>query len=193
MSKLEAYRDLASLGIQTSVVSHEVSQDLSNLISLSEIFERGLSKNSLSKKELFEIQSDMSSSVRFIRDYMSLVKNFTITLKADQIEFRKKTKFNMNEEIEFYKNRMGTLFERNNIDFINLIPKESDIYMYRADFQSIIFNLISNSIKAIIRRRNTMNPYKKSTYRNKIKIKSLLTKSNQIPSDFCNIEPKRKS
>jgi signal transduction histidine kinase len=42
--------------------------------------------------------------------------------------------------------------------------------MYRADFQSIIFNLISNSIKAIIRRRNKMDPYKQSTYRNKIKI-----------------------
>jgi len=170
MSKLEAYRDLASLGIQTSVVSHEVSQELGNLIALSELFERRLRANSLTKNQLYDIQSDLSSSIRFIRDYMTLVKNFTSALKGDQEEFRKKSVINIKKEIEFYVDRMSTLLERYNIRVINLIPNVFDIYMYRADFQSIIFNLFSNSIKGIIRQRSKLDDLDRAKKQNTIKI-----------------------
>lgn len=170
MSKLEAYRDLASLGITTGMVSHEISRDIANLIGVSELLERGIKSNNLTKKNLEELQTNFSSSIRFIRDYMSLVRNFTVTLKGDQKEFRKKIKFNVKTEIDFYKERMESLLERNKIDLINLIPEHLEVYMYRADFQSIVFNLISNSFKSIIRRRNTLKPHEKSVTRNKIKI-----------------------
>ncbi len=170
MSKLEAYRDLASLGITTSLISHEISHDLSNLIGISEEFEEGIKRNNLTKKDLTELQTNLSASVRFIRDYMSLVRNFTVTLKGDQDEFRKKTILDVKKEIEFYGDRMSTLLERHNIKFHIVIPDDLQIYMYRADFQSIIFNLISNSIKSILRRRNTLTEIDKAKTENIIKI-----------------------
>jgi len=170
MSKLEAYRDLASLGIQTGVVSHEVSQDLGNLVALSEVFERDLKKGQLTKKYLFDLQTDLSNSIRFIRDYMILVRNFTVALQGDHDEFRRKSTIDVRKEIEFYKEKMDPLFERYDIRIINLIPEETEYHMYRADFQSIIFNLFSNSIKAIIRRRNKLDPIKRAKTKNTIKI-----------------------
>jgi len=170
MSKLEAYRDLASLGITTGLVAHEISHDLANLVALSEYFERGLKKDKLTKKDLFELHSNLSSSVRFIRDYMTLVRNFTVTLKSDQMEFRKKIVLNVKKEIEFYRNQMITFLQRHNIRFLIVIPEGLELYMYRADFQSILFNLLSNSIKSIIRRRNSLNTIERTKMENTIKV-----------------------
>ena len=69
MTKIELYRNLASLGITVGMVSHEISDDIRNLINFT---------------ETMADNSKIKNSVIFIRDYMMLVKSFTITLKNDQ-------------------------------------------------------------------------------------------------------------
>ena len=170
LTKLEAYRDLASLGITTGMVSHEINRDIGNLVSLSESLRQIIKSEKIDRKELVGLQINLSSSTRFIRDYISLVRNFTVALKGDQKEFRKKIKFNIKSEIEFYKTQMDTLFQRNNIELLNLVPDDLEVFMYKADFQSIIFNLISNSFKSIIRHRTGMNQLEREIVKKKIKI-----------------------
>jgi len=170
LSKLEAYRDLASLGITTGLVAHEISDDLANLIATVEYFEERLKTNDLTKKDLDEIHSNLSSSVRFIRDYMNLVRNFTITLKGDQDEFRRKTVLDVKQELEFYSEKLESLFQRYNIRFHPIIPEDLKVFMYRADFQSIVFNLITNSVKSIVRKRNSFDSIEKARTKHTIKI-----------------------
>ena len=162
MTKIELYRNLASLGITVGMVSHEISDDIRNLINFT---------------ETMEDNSKIKNSVIFIRDYMMLVKSFTITLKNDQYQIRTKTNFDLKKEIASYEDRLTMLFDRYGIDFNILIPDGIYVYMYKADLQSIIFNLISNSIKSIIRRQSSMNENDKKQYRFKIKI-SLDVSSN---------------
>ena len=162
MTKIELYRNLASLGITVGMVSHEISDDIRNLINFT---------------ETMADNSKIKNSVIFIRDYMMLVKSFTITLKNDQYQIRTKTNFDLKKEIASYEDRLTMLFDRYGIDFNILIPDGIYVYMYKADLQSIIFNLISNSIKSIIRRQSSMNENDKKQYRFKIKI-SLDVSSN---------------
>ena len=162
MTKIELYRNLASLGITVGMVSHEISDDIGNLINFTKTLENN---------------SEIKNSVKFIRDYMMLVKSFTITLKNDRYKIRTKTNFDLKEEITSYEDRLTMLFDRYNIDFNILIPDGIYVYMYKADMQSIIFNLISNSIKSIIRRQLSMNKNNEKKHKFKIKI-SLDVSSN---------------
>ena len=106
-----------------------------------------INKDLINKLELYK---DKNSNKKIELEINSKINKTTTSKdtkgnpKTFRIEIISKIKVIEEEKINLNKNRMETLFERNNIDFLNLIPKESDIYMYRADFQSIIFNLISN-------------------------------------------------
>ena len=72
--------------------------------------------------------------------------------------------------MNFIKPKWDTLFQRNNIELLNLVPDDLEVFMYKADFQSIIFNLISNSFKSIIRHRTGMNQLEREIVKKKIKI-----------------------
>lgn len=179
MGQIAAYRNLASLGIMTGVVSHEVRQDLSHLIIISEqLVEMKNRIELLAKSNSIELDvADLNARVMNIHEYMAMVRGYMSSLKSKSGEFRRK------EPINFYDLSTKTLkgfsgvFSRWDIQAINTIPTNvPEIYAYKADFQSILINFITNAIKAVklnARRRAGQN-FGNKDYKSVIKVSSHL-------------------
>jgi signal transduction histidine kinase len=135
------------------------------------------------KKEFKKISQGLIASSTFIRDYMMLVKGFTAALTGDEKQFRQKTIIDPKKDLDFYLEKMRTLFQRYNIIVRNELPDNQYLYMYKADFQSIIFNLFSNSLKAIVKLRTK----KKLKSNNKNYIKIYADQTLMTPSKYISI------
>ena len=170
MYKIEAYRNLASLGISTATVAHELNVHLGNIIAISERLKRHLEKKHLSNLELMKMSIELYASTKFVQDYMSHIRQFTSTLKSNEPSFRKKSEINVKNELGISFEWFENYFERFNIQLIIDLPEDLNVYMFSADFQSIFMNLLSNSIKAFIRERKELNEIDIAKKKNKIRI-----------------------
>ncbi len=145
MDELNAFRNLASLGITTGVVSHEIRDYLRNILLHTGALERELKKNHIDSSQLKQSVSYINPSVDNLRKYMALVSSFTSTIGSRKKEFRQKRNLNLHEEVRKIINGLQGIFTASEIIVENGIPHNFPKQrMYQADLQSILFNLISN-------------------------------------------------
>jgi signal transduction histidine kinase len=170
MYKIEAYRNLASLGISTATVAHELNIHLANILAIAERLKRHLETGDLNNTELLKITAELFTSTHFVHDYMGFIRRFSSTLRSDDPQFRKKALINVKEELSAAFKWFNHYFERYNIKPIVEIPNDLQLYMFRSDFQSIFMNLLSNSVKAILKERRHMDEIQAAKKMNKIKI-----------------------
>jgi len=172
MSKLEASRSLATVGLTTGLVAHEVRRDLGDILAIATDFRDDLEKKTLTKDEILRKTIRLYSATIFVSDYMSLVRSFTSALRSKQPEFRKKAKINLREGLFILEEKVSPLLNRYNIKMdYEQIPKNlNEFYMFEADFQSIFLNLITNSLKAIQKQRKGTDDFQNRTKQNVIKI-----------------------
>jgi len=170
MYKVEAYRNLASLGLTTAAIAHELNIHLSNILSISERLKRHIESGHLSNSELLKMSIELFSSTQFVHDYMSFIRQFTSTLRSDDPSFRKKKLLNIKDELKTSFQWFDHYFKRYNIEPIVDLPDDLEVYMFRSDLQSVFMNLLSNSIKAIQRERKHMDEITAAKKSNKIKI-----------------------
>ena len=170
MTKFEATRNLSSLGITVGIFAHEVNSTLTNLMSVAENIKEKYDRKTISKKDLDNTAIQLYSSVEFLNAYASLVRGFTSSLTSAHPSFRRKEKINVLDELNEMFSLAGILLKRLNILSDVRIPKNVNIYMYRSDFQSIFLNLLSNSVKAIRRKRREYSEVERRTKQNHIMI-----------------------
>lgn len=150
MDELTAYRNLASLGITTGSVSHEIKDYLKKILLHSGVIKRGLSGPEIDTEKLKQSIQILEPSVENLSEYMDLVSSFTEDLASRKKEFRKKIMLNLHSELTSLGTSLSDLFVRWNIKFENHVPPSfPKLSMYKADLQSIFLNLISNSIKSL--------------------------------------------
>jgi len=150
MDELSAYRNLASLGITTGAVSHEIKDYLKKILLHSGVIKRGLAGPEIDVTKLKQSLEIIEPSVENLTEFMELISNFTADLASRKKEFRKKLEINLDTELTAIGESLSGFFERWNIDFQNRInPSTPKLLMYKADVQSIFLNLISNSIKSL--------------------------------------------
>ncbi|WP_162287767.1 sensor histidine kinase [Candidatus Nitrosotalea okcheonensis] len=150
MDEKDAYRNLASVGITTGVVAHEVRDYLRSILSNSGTLKRELNKPEINKEIMLKSLEYMEPSIVNLRNYMTLIGSFTSAMSSRKKEFRRKKDINLYNELVFIKNSLRGIFERWGINFIIDIPKNlPKLRMFQADLQSILLNLISNSIKSL--------------------------------------------
>jgi signal transduction histidine kinase len=170
MYKVEAYRNLASLGLSTAAIAHELNIHLGNILSISERLRRHVESGQLSNSELLKMSIELYSSTQFVQDYMSFIRQFSSTLRSDDPTFRKKKVLNVKDELKTSFQWFEHYFKRYNIEPIVDLPDDLEVYMFRADIQSILMNLLSNSIKAIQKERKHMDEVTVAKKANKIRI-----------------------
>lgn len=170
MYKVEAYRNLASLGLTTAAIAHEINIHLGNILSISERLKRHLETGHLSNSDLLKISIELTSSTQYVHDYMGFIRHFSSTLKSDEPAFRKKLVMNLKQELETSFKWFEHYFKRYNIKPQVDLPDDLEVLMFRSDLQSIFTNLMSNSIKAIQRERSSLDEITSAKKSNKIRI-----------------------
>lgn len=186
MTKIEAYHNLASLGISTAVVAHEIKESMRILLTLTSKLEDQVRTGSPLTKELVDNLIRVISHIKYIHHYMSFVRSFTAALKSQEKDFRKMTDFYLHEQAEDLVADFSEVLRREDIIIDSLIPEGLDkIRMFPTDLQSILVNLITNSVKAI---RNSRNNGSAIPRVNHIKI-SLLPDPNNLALSFSDDGP----
>lgn len=150
MDEKNAYRNLSSLGIATGVVSHESNIYLRDIISHSALLKREASSSSIKIEKILEHLKYIEPSAKNLLSYMMLVKGFTASMGSRDKSFRKKQTMNLKSEVSRIFKGLHGFFEvwdiHPEIKISNNFPK---LRMFRADLQSLILNLTSNSMKSL--------------------------------------------
>ena len=144
------YRNMAALGISVTAASHEIGHILPHLSVIPKNIDHKLKKFPSAYKTAESDLQRITNKINIIMHFTRFVISFAEDIAHDmEIKQRKET-FDMGKEITETLSDLKGIFSHLNIDFI-LIMKQNPIKitMNKSDLQSILLNLISNSIKAL--------------------------------------------
>ncbi len=123
----------------THIISHNIRSNTSNMTMLLNLIDEA--DDSTEKDEYFKLLKEsnnkLSETIHFLNETISL------QLKAKA----KKYKLNVKSEVEKALVSINTLLLDKSVVIKNQVPKTIEINTIPAYFESILFNLISNSIK----------------------------------------------
>lgn len=178
MDETDAYRNLASLGITTGVVAHEVRDYLRSILSHSDVLKKETGKKEINRERIEKSIGYIEPSVKNLQNYMLMVSAFTSAMSTRKKEFRKKIDLNLYKEFDFIQKTLYGIFKRWDIDVDNNIPENfPKLRMFKADLQSILLNFISNSIKSL-KLLTEDRKSKPESQKNRIRITANVTKDN---------------
>jgi len=150
-SNIEMYRNLSTVGIQTLAFNHEIINPIR--------FVNGTLQNVLNmnkNKPIAEIKQELESSLNQIQNalnWANFVKEFSGLLSGGEKATKKTSIINLEKMISDLKIGFLSIFETLDIKMKDPIFRGSKpkIKMNRAALESILVNLISNSIRALKR------------------------------------------
>jgi len=183
MDEKNAFRNLASLGITAGVVSHEINDFLRDIRSHTMLIKDQLNKSTPNIEKMKVNVSVIDPSAQNLLNYMALVKGFAANFASRDKGYRRKTTLSLHDEVDSILVGLKGIFKEWDIIAENKTSRSfPKIRMFRADLQSILLNLISNSIKSLRHftdeRKNLPNSKK-----NRIRIGTSTT-SNEIIITF---------
>lgn len=169
-SNIEMYRNLSTVGIQTLAFNHEIINP-TRLVN-------GSIKNMINKYEQYDKQSRIQKLKLCLEhtetalDWANHIKEFSSLLSGPDLTVKKRHRFNMKPALEKILKEFNPIFKavRINPDEVVFYGNPPTLNMNKASFESIIINLISNSIRAL----------KKVRRERKIKIEVSRDESNII-------------
>lgn len=164
------YRNLSTVGIQTLAFNHEIINP-TRLVN-------GSIKNMINKYEQYDKQSRIQKLKLCLEhtetalDWANHIKEFSSLLSGPDLTVKKRHRFNMKPALEKILKEFNPIFKavRINPDEVVFYGNPPTLNMNKASFESIIINLISNSIRAL----------KKVRRERKIKIEVSRDESNII-------------
>ncbi len=156
MSKERAYRNLASLGIAASAASHEIAGSLFVLSETSKKLIEDLYEPQLSESEKELDLRNVNASTSKIKYFMSFVREFVQLIAGPADQFKKKEDVKIAEVTNrLFAGFDGVIKERNIKIMNNISPDSLTIHINQADLESILINLLTNSLKALKRVERT--------------------------------------
>ena len=164
------YRNVAALGISTAAVAHELAHILPHLSVISKNIDHKLKKYSDAYKVVEEDFHRVIEKIITMMHFTQFVISFAENVAHDLDIKQKKETFEIEEEIQKTLKDLGGIFKHLDISFSLIMkPTGIKIKMNKSDFQSILLNFISNSIKAL----------KKTARENENKIKITVSQNNK--------------
>ena len=144
------YRNMAALGISVTAASHEIGHILPHLSLILKNIDHKLKKIPSAYKT---VESDLQRTIdksNIIMHFTRFVISFAEDIAHDMEVKQRKETLDLEKEITETLSDLKGIFSHLNIDFI-LIMKQNPIKitMNKSDLQSILLNLISNSVKAL--------------------------------------------
>ena len=152
-SNIEMYRNLSTVGIQTLAFNHEIinpirliNGDLKNMI------KKGKQFSNQDKLKKIELCLDRTKTAL---SWANHIKEFSALLAGADTTVKKRHIFNMKTSLEKILNEFEPIFKTVDIkpDPLVFYGKPPTLRMNKASFESIMINLISNSIRALKRVR----------------------------------------
>ena len=150
-SNLEMYRNLSSLGISALSFHHELMQPLARIGERQEMLLAKWDKWDDDKKKDYIVKT--LQDVETIIDLNSYIKQFASLFSGVQGARRRRMEIDPRKAIENLKIGFEKLLLKYNIDFSITQGGGSfdNLWLHTSSFQSIILNLIGNSINALQR------------------------------------------
>ena len=161
---------MAALGISTAAAAHELAHILPHLSVIPKKIDLKLKKypdaHKVVEEDLYQAIEKINTMMHFTQFVISFAENVAHNLDIKQ----EKETFEIEGEIQKTLNDLGGIFKHLDINFSLIMkPTGIKIKMNKSDFQSILLNLISNSIKAL----------KKTARKNKNKIIIAVLQNNK--------------
>ena len=144
------YRNIAALGISTTSAVHEIGHVLPHVDMISKNIDHALKAHpdvyKIVKNDLQRVIGKINVITHFTTFVITFAGNF-----AHDIEIKQKAeKFDVKNTINQTMSDLLGFFKSLNIDFIiDVKQANNEITMNKFDFQSILLNLLSNSIRAL--------------------------------------------
>ena len=149
MTENQLQRSLASLGVIVSMMIHEINDAVTITNRESKKLKRhtsGIEK--LTPIELNQVSKFISHYMETIVTWNNLVDRFSNSLTLDDLRSRKENIINPYEVTARFISDIKKILLISDIKIENEIDKKLKIKIYGAYFESIIGNLLSNSVKA---------------------------------------------
>lgn len=150
----EMLRILASLGISVSIFGHEIEAGINRVeLALSEL--RNQLRRLLDKKDLPKVDKH-TEEIEFALSHQRELGDYITNLVSSTVKRQKKV-IAVSGSIEHFFKQFDQHLNSNEIEFeIDVRPGSlRTTAMHIGEFNSVLFNFLTNSIKAIERARNT--------------------------------------
>ena len=145
---LETYRNLSSVGIQTLAFNHEILDPISQIKNRLGIYMDENKENSIiSTEKLIKCHNNLDN----ILTWSHYIRKFTILLSGNPKSIKKRHTFQIETTIKDISIGMMSILGNMNITTNDpiLINDMPPVVMNKASFESIIINLMSNSIRSL--------------------------------------------
>lgn len=155
ISTMQVYRNLAALGLMVSSVSHEIAAPISIIMHTASGLIEGLRNHAIKEDELISDLQVIHSNTLKIEEFIQFILGFA------SASSKKKVNLNFEEVFNSVISPFRSILEKRGIQLIaNINPNLPRLYMNRAELDSILINLVTNSLYFL---RETKQPLMKVT------------------------------
>jgi len=148
-TRIEMYRNLSSLGISSLAFHHEIRQHIGRI---SQWLRLLLSEwKDLDDAEKLEYIEDSREDVVTIIDLNKYIREFAALFSGLKGTRKRREEINLLDSVNNFKKGFSKILANNGVEIVPILGpgRFSGLYMNRASWESVMLNLISNSIKAL--------------------------------------------
>ena len=146
-----AYRNLASLGISTASVSHEIFNLINNFDEIPNSIKNVMDENTWSDSRIEEDLNGARTFIQLVKHYAGFNRTFVKNIAKDA-EGKESEKLEVKDELDKVKETFTKILADEYDIECRIDPPSLSIYMNQADFMSILLNLLANSLSAFAER-----------------------------------------
>lgn len=142
------YRSLAALGISSAASYHEILNIISGMGMLPKVFRRKFAENHVNDQGVDITVNNLEKALNTIYQYVWFVRRFVRGLNS-VVEEPRREKIHLKNEIQALWSEYAGLSNTEVTLEIKCHPDDLTATMNRADFISVVLNMITNSLKAL--------------------------------------------
>jgi signal transduction histidine kinase len=142
------YRNLASLGISSAASYHEIFNIIAGIESTPDAISKYLKKLGIKDSTLDEVIKDLNDKIATVSHFTWFIRKFVQGV-GHSVESRKKEPIKIETELNHMLEDFVTLLDYTISAKAKAYPKDLTVFMNKADFLSIVLNMLTNSVKAL--------------------------------------------
>ena len=143
-----AYRNLASLGISTASTAHEIINLISNSEEIPDSIETIMDENAWGDKRVEEELNAARNFFELLKHYAGFNRSFVQTM-AENVQGDKAEEIVVSDILSRMKETFTKILSDDYDITCKIEPPTLSIHMNKADFLSVILNLLANSLNAL--------------------------------------------
>lgn len=143
-------RNLTTLGISSATTSHEVSNIIGILAEIPKSIAIKLKKEPIPKESILSDLKEADEKITAIKQFMLFIRHFVMSLREDYETKHEKSSIRVSQVVNHLLERFSPVTDTMNIE-VSLVtsPEDAKVFMNKADLESILVNLLTNSLKAL--------------------------------------------